>query len=455
MVTVIVPLIAGAVTEASLSPLTVTWDSAHYEHPFVQSNAHEGETIALSRSLLALANPLPANKGAVIPKSLFGMTYMDLRNYPNPPIIATGSLAKAVAVSWNDVQPTSACPASLCNSFTWGQLDNYAASAAAHGVDWFYDFDVVPRWAAANPAMCSGDSCPGMVAHISDWDNWVTNLVQRYDGTKGHGRVLIYEMWNEPNRDSAWSDTVQNLAILAREAVKIIRANDQAKGIHTFIDTPSGGPSFLKSFMAAYTSRGGSVNDFDAVSFHAYHSRNVCYGLPVPCAEAVLNDIAAMRSAMASVGMSNLPLWNTEGGSGTDSITDAQKAAHVARWYLIHWSAGVTRMMWYAPDNREWSTLCAYYSTCHPNAAGVAYSQAYSWMVGNSMNVPCAEDGTVYTCGLLTPDNIQTQAVWNVAGSSSYSVPPGYRRYRDLAGNTNAISGSVVTIGIQPILLVP
>jgi hypothetical protein len=451
-VSIIVPLIASASNEASRAQqpnIGVEATLRHTTTTFTLAAGGAGGTVQ-APAMVALTAPA----SNVTPKSLFGMTYLDLTNYPNPPIISTGSLAKAVAVSWDKVQPASACPSSPCKSFTWGQLDNYAASAAAHGVDWFYDFDDVPLWAAADLSMCSRDSCAGTVARISDWGNWVTNLVQRYDGTKGHGRILIYEMWNEPNRPSSWKDTVQNLAILAREAVKIIRANDQAKGIHTFIDTPSGGPSFLKSFMAAYTSLGGSVSDFDAVSFHAYHSSDVCYGLPVPCAEAVLNDIAAMRSAMASVGMSNLPLWNTEGGSGTDSITGAQKAAHVARWYLIHWSAGVSRMMWYAADNREWSTLCAY-SPCHPNAAGVAYSQVYSWMVGSSMNVPCAENGTVYTCGLLTPGNVQMQAVWNVAGSSTYTVPPGYAHYRDLAGHTNAISGGSVVIGIQPILLIP
>ena len=76
-------------------------------------------------------------------------------------------------------------------------------------------------------------------------------------------------------------------------------------------------------------------------------------------------------------------------------------------------------------------------------------------MVGSTMTNNCDASGTVWTLGLKNSAGVQTQAVWNTAGSSTYTVPSGYAHYKDLAGNTNAISGSTVTIGIQPILLVP
>jgi hypothetical protein len=388
--------------------------------------------------------------GNVIPMSLFGMTYFDVgHDWPNPPIISTGSEAKGVRVSWNDVQPDSACSSVPCGAFNWRSIDERAAAAAAHGVDYFYDFDVVPLWASVNHTGAT-------MANLTAWDTWVTALAQRYDGTTGHGRILIYELWNEPDRSSSWNDTIQNLAVMAVHAVKDIRANDAVKGIHSLIDTPSGGPGFLTQFVPAYLAAGGSLSDFDAVSFHAYHSSNVCYGWPVPCAEAVLNDISDMRSAMATVGLANLPLWNTEGGTGTDSITDTQKAAHVARWYLLHWSAGVTRMMWYAADSPDWSPLFIRGApTPTPNQGGVAYNQVYSWMVGSMMSQPCAQNGAIFACGLLTSTGAQEQAVWNINGSSSYSVPAGYGHYKDVAGKTNTISGGTLTIGIAPILLVP
>jgi hypothetical protein len=43
--------------------------------------------------------------------------------------------------------------------------------------------------------------------------------------------------------------------------------------------------------------------------------------------------------------------------------------------------------------------------------------------------------------------------VWNTAGNSAYTPAAQYQQYRDLAGNTHAITGGSVTIGIEPILL--
>jgi hypothetical protein len=297
-----------------------------------------------------------------------------------------------------------------------------------------------------------------MVAHLSDWTNYVTALVQRYDGTAGHGRILIYEMWNEPQNNQDWTDTTANLAVLAREAVRIIRANDVAKGIHTIITTPSGGASFLGSFMTAYLAAGGSASDFDAVSLHAYYAASNCRSLPVPCAEAIINDASSFKAQMASFGLSGKPIFNTEGSWGSsnyDVLTSAQQVAFTARWYLLHWSSGISRMMWYAADNTVWGTLCATQRPCVLTPAGVAHNQVYSWMVGATMSTPCTANGTVWTCGLLTSAGIQTLAVWNTAGSSSYTIPSGYGHYKDLAGKMNTISGSTVTIGIQPILLTP
>ena len=104
-------------------------------------------------------------------------------------------------------------------------------------VDFFYDFDNVPEWAVASTGTCgtngnSSDACTGMVANMSDWTNYVTALVQRYDGKHGHGRILIYEIWNEPNNAQDWTGTQEQLAALARQVVSIVRANDAAQGVN-------------------------------------------------------------------------------------------------------------------------------------------------------------------------------------------------------------------------------
>lgn len=406
----------------------------------------------------------PAAAAGAIPAAFFGMTYFERGDYPAPPVLMTGALGKGVGVTWPYLQHASICPTSPCAAFEWHATDLYAGMAASHGVEWFYAFDNVPRWAVSNTSGCGtygepADMCTNTATHLSDWTRYVTALVQRYDGTTGHGRIAIYELWNEPDNPEDWTDTTANLAALAVEAVRIIRANDAAKGIHTIIATPSGTAGFLAPFMSAYAAAGGSAADFDAVSLHAYYASAKCAGLPAPCAEAVLNDAAAFKAEMARLGLAGRPLFDTEGsfGSAEDygALTGEEQVAFVARWHLLHWSGGVSRMMWYAADNGTWGTLCATTNPCTLNAAGAAYNQVYGWMVGAAMPAPCASSDTVWTCTLIDPAGAQTLAVWNTRGSSSYTVPSGYGHYKDLAGNTETIAGGTVGVGIQPILLTP
>ena len=71
------------------------------------------------------------------------------------------------------------------------------------------------------------------------------------------------------------------------------------------------------------------------------------------------------------------------------------------------------------------------------------------------MSQPATNQGSVYTCGFTRPGGYQALAVWNTnrTATSTFTVPNGYIQYRDLAGNLYSITGSTVTIGIEPILL--
>jgi hypothetical protein len=403
-----------------------------------------------------------------IPATLFGLTYMDGRDYPATPLLNNGSLAKGVAVSWHYVQPSSSCTSpGPCATFLWSGVDNYTGLASSHGVDFFYDFDTGPAWASSNTGTYCGnsgnsaDECTGgfMANGAANFQNFVTALVQRYDGTTGHGRIYIYEIWNEIQNPQDWTDSMANLAVLARIIVTTVRANDIARSItpHTLIGTPSFySPSTLASFMSAYVSAGGSASDFDSVDFHAYLGTNVsnCGGLPVPCAEEIVPIVSGIQSQMTTSGLTTQAIFDTEGSWGTDSLTTVQQVGFTARWYLMHWSSNVRRMMWYAADNASWGLLCSGGPPCTVNAAGVAYNQVASWMVGSTMGSSgCTEASTIYTCPITSAASIQELAVWNTSGSSSYSPAPQYKTYKDLAGGTTAISGSI-TIGVEPLLLV-
>jgi len=93
-----------------------------------------------------------------------------------------------------------------------------------------------------------------------------------------------------------------------------------------------------------------------------------------------------------------------------------------------------------------------------PNAAGIAYGEVYDWLLGAAVS-PCSNSNNIYTCSITESGSTPAQAAWYYSTNEnltiSYSVPGTFAHYRDLAGNTNTISGGVVTLGPEPILLVP
>jgi hypothetical protein len=166
---------------------------------------------------------------------------------------------------------------------------------------------------------------------------------------------------------------------------------------------------------------------------------------------------------MLQYGLENKPIWDTEGSWGEDTVAaldpDAQ-AAFLARYCLLHWSAGVTSFYWYAWDSPTWGSLS---NSGVASKAGLAYAQLYQWMTGATMPQPCTVQGTVYTCSLSRANGYSALAVWDsgrtcTAGggcpTSNYTAPKSFVQYRDLTGAVTSIqSGQIVLIGAKPILL--
>ena len=136
----------------------------------------------------------------------------------------------------------------------------------------------------------------------------------------------------------------------------------------------------------------------------------------------------------------NNPLWDTEAswnetGQG-NFTTPAQQAAFIARYYILHWSNGISRGYWYVWDNPNFGTLMP--SMLGSSVPAVAFQQIQNWLIGQGMTTPCmvAADGITWTCGLTGPNNYKGLIVWNAAGSGSYTPPT----YGPLDGLLHAIS---------------
>jgi hypothetical protein len=354
-----------------------------------------------------------------------------LTSYPTVPL-GSFRIWDLDGTLWSNLEPSR-------GSYNWSTLDNWISTLNSHGVtDIIYTFGYSPSWCAPSQSLpCTNNQ---------DFVDFITALTTRYKG-----KIRHYEAWNEVTSSTFWTGSMSQLVTIQNDVYNTVKSIDPSATVHTPVTgvaansdcNNSGAGTFsLNNFLAA-----NGTSNFDAVDLHLY---------PYPAGAAPENlgvMVANARCAMSNFGI-NKPIWNTEfsWGMNSDLPNISAQVAWLGRSYLFLWSKGIPRSYWYAYDNSQWGTLWNGGLT----AVGVAYQQIYNWMVGSTMSTPCAASGTVYTCGLTESNGTNALAVWNTAGSSSFTVAPGsYSKYRDLAGGSTSIAAGAtsVSVGTQPILL--
>ena len=235
--------------------------------------------------------------------------------------------------------------------------------------------------------------------------------------------------------------------------------------------TPSASaPVFLSNFFQAVQASGKPAADI--ASFHgnvANSTKVVPYPLPgEDCSEDGCNgDIVSIansyRQVLDTLGI-NIPLFVTEGGFENAQISDPdQRAAWLAQYFALlgglYTADQVQLASWFTWGGAAPTSGSIETAQHTPNEGGIAYNQVYSWLVGNT-TAPCSKAGTTWTCELAGPKNYYAQIIWDdsqtcnggVCTTFLYSVP-GFTQYRDLGGNTNAVVGDQVPVGLKPILV--
>jgi hypothetical protein len=334
---------------------------------------------------------------------------------------------------WSDVNPSPGV-----YNFTY--LDRFIAINQARGADMIYTLGRTPQWASSQPNMPSADG-PGQCAPPADmtnYDNFLTAVATHVDG-----KIKYWELWNEPQSTQNYCGDIPTMVTMAQHAARIIKSIDPNALILSPAANGGPGPAWLESFLAA----GGSLY-VDIIAFHGYWSAQ---------AEDVVSVISNFKAAMVANGAGGKPMWDTESswagfGNLPTPIMSAQ-AGFIAKDYILHWSQGVSRFVWYAYDGGStWGGLWSLQTG--ETAAATAYSQTYKWLVGASLDAPCSESSSsIWTCTLSRPGGYAAEIVWISNSSASYTVPSGYTVYRDLSGAVHPISNNSVTIGDQPILL--
>jgi len=239
------------------------------------------------------------------------------------------------------------------------------------------------------------------------------------------------------------------MVTMAQDAYRVIKSIDpQAQVIAPNVGIL--GLQFLSTFLGS-----GGIGSFDLMSIHVY---------PTLTPENDLTSAVNMRSVMNSFGLSGVPLLNTEGGTNIsassvqDFPTTAQRdEAMIARPYILNWLYGSSNFDYYAWDLQS-PYLLSLTAAGLPSVltySGTAYGQIANWLTGSTMTGKSAGGDGTWEVALTLSNGQAGHIVWNVNGNTVYTVFPSCNvtKALDLQGNTTALTGSSIGIGIAPLLL--
>jgi len=322
-----------------------------------------------------------------------------------------------------------------------------------------------PGWAIADQTHCFRNrpnvvACTAPPDNIQDWIDFVTALVNHYNG-KTAPHVKYYEIWNEASNTLFWTSGPPAMLTLAQAAYPILKQDPYVTVLTPSVVWTNGIP-----FMTGYLKIGGGQYA-DALAFHGYPSQTGAgKPLPVPLPESpdstnapIQTMITTFRSLADTYGMLGKPIVTTEGGWGTNGVSDPDmQTAWITHYEALQagLAAGNNLMFqtWYTWGQAFSGTIEGGDKT--PTAAGKAYEVVRSWLVGQQAS-PCTNSGNIWSCAvgsnLIVWDTSQTCSS-GVCATASYSPPAGYSTYVDVTGAVTSIQGSV-DLGVKPVLLQP
>jgi polysaccharide biosynthesis protein PslG len=362
----------------------------------------------------------------------FGLTVINYQSItPLPAFGTTRTWDAYPALDWADANPAA-------RQYNFAPLNRFIDTNQRRGAQILYTFGRPPQWASTRPGAKSPYG-PGQCAPpiLSAWDQYVTAIV-----TNAAGRIKYWELWNEPNQVASYCGDMPSMVAMAQHAYSIIKQTDPSATVLSPAASGETGSAWLNSFLTA-----GGLHTFDVVAFHGYGGAR---------AEQINSIVDSYRQVINRHNLSALPLWDTECGWGDSAIgDDAHRAAFLAKYFFLQWSRGVDRVIWYAYDGEpRWGRLID--ATGNPLLSAIAYSESYKWIVGATLEQPCAQDraGT-WTCSIARPGGYRAQIVWNSNASRPINakVPSRMTDYRDLSGPVHSIVKGTIPTQNLPILI--
>ena len=426
---------------------------------------------------------LVAPPSGSLPQSFFALNNVDPNDNPTSDGMLYGGVGHPIRLAWPYIETSR-------GDFDFSFYDQYAAIAPREGPNGIVavmelTLGITPGWAKTDQSTCRTlvggvIGCQAPPDDIQDWKDFITALVQHYDGsTSAQPYIKYYEIWNEWNVTDAdngfWIGPIDQLVALEQTACSIIHAHvlnfslvvtpSTVGPAHTAADMA---PKQLNQFLQA-----GGGNCIDAVSFHGNMGLMSLDPYPQPgegcsgsgCNGSIVEIANSYRQVLNLNGPLNVPLLDTEGGFESANISDIdQRAAWLAQFYILQ--AGLSNS-----DQLQWVSWFTWgapgvagnieTSSKTPDPAGVAYDQIFDWEFGRFPS-PCTRSGTIWTCGLTGASGYEAVITWddsatcnNGACSFTSQTSPGWAvRMRDIVGNATAISGGgQIQVGLRPIIL--
>lgn len=393
---------------------------------------------------------LPAPPEVSIPQSYFGIHMHRVATTTPWPSASFGSWRLWDAyVTWPDLEPEK-------GKWKFSILDKYVALAEKHHASMVLPLGLSPAWASARPdERCSYQ--PGNAAeprNLEDWRNYVRTVATRYKG-----RIRTYELWNEINDRGFYTGDVQQMVLLAREAHEALKEVDAG---NILVSPSVYGEGRNLEWLDRFLAYGGGKY-VDVIGYHFY----VATGAP----ESMLPLIAKVKRVIASHGLDNLPLWNTEFGwliETPGAQVDFSKApqgwkvlnmdlasAYISRALILGWAAGVQRAYWYSWDNGVMGLLDEKRQVIKPAARG--YARTSMWLVGSVMKSCDTDPSGVWYCE-LSRNRRSALVVWRPDGELDWRLPGkwqmGRAEFLDGQAKIPSKDDPVLRVGQEPILIV-
>jgi polysaccharide biosynthesis protein PslG len=209
------------------------------------------------------------------------------------------------------------------NSYFIADLDRIVDQAAQHNLQIIFGLGGSPCWASADPRKnCERGQWQFWYppAKVSDYADALAFLTHRYEG-----RVLAWEVWNEPNHPEFWGGKPS-----AARYVQLVKAARAANPSAFLLAGALAGSD--SQYAAQMFNAGLSVDDYDALSMHPYAET------PDTCADPLWTlrcGVPNLHDLLKSHGDDRGEIWFTEFGWSNQQLTEAKQARYLKRAYEL------------------------------------------------------------------------------------------------------------------------